>query len=326
MFTALLSMGVERIYWYLLRDYQNFTGMGLLRGPASGFGRYAPNPAYAAYANLIRQLHKASFIRRERTDPRTHVYLFDRANVEVRVAWSTASPARLRLQADDALVVLDIMGRQSMRVPAGGLADLVVDDSPVYIVGAARRIAEAGRDEILADSVGDYSDQQGEAGWYYGYYDGSDQSGGTNPDIYTDDFEFLARVADRWGRSWGDPHHPHLAIGPQSAHPSRSADRSVWAVRRWVSDVSGTVRLSGRIANDGKKKGDGVTAHILIDGRSVFTAQVGGAGQPRSMAYQVDVLLNNGSLVDFALTPGPHHNVNFDSSTFEARITRDRRQ
>jgi len=327
MFTALLSTGVERIYWYLLRDYQNFTGMGLLRGPDSEFGRYAPNPAYAAYANLIHQLHKASFVRRERTDPRTHMYLFDRANVEVRVAWSTASPARLRLQADDALVVLDIMGRQSILVPEGGVADLVVDDDPVYIVGAARRIAEAGRDEILADSVGDYSDQQGETGWYYGYYDDSDESGGTDPHIYMDDdFEFLGRVADRWGRTWGDPHYPHLAIKPQSAHPSRTAEGSVWAVRRWVSDVSGAVRLSGRIANDGKKKGDGVTAHILIDGRRVFTAQVGGAGQPRSMTYELEVLLNNGSLVDFALTPGLHHNVNFDSSTFEAWITWDRRQ
>ena len=44
MSTDLLAAGVDRLYWYLLRDYREFEGMGLLRGPESELGRYAPTP------------------------------------------------------------------------------------------------------------------------------------------------------------------------------------------------------------------------------------------------------------------------------------------
>jgi hypothetical protein len=149
---------------------------------------------------LIHQLNKANFVRREPTDLRTHVYLFDRADAEVRVAWSAVSPARLRLEADEALTVLDIMRRQILFVQAGRLTDLVIDDNTVYILGVVRRIADAPRDEILAGSLEDYSDKQGEDGWYCVHYDGNGGSSGTSPRADTDrDFELLGRRADRWG-------------------------------------------------------------------------------------------------------------------------------
>ena len=325
MFTTLLSAGVERIYWYLLRDYQNFAGMGLLHGPDNELGRYVPTPAYAAYANLIYQLHAATFVRREPTDPRTHVHLFDRSSKQVRVAWSTQLTARLRLETDETLAIVDIMGRQTFLVPEGGGIDLLINDVPVYVIGNVRRIAEARRDELLADSVEGYSDQQGEAGWYYGYYHGGPGQGdGLDPGAYRDDhFEPLERVTDQWSQKWGDHRHPWLSIGPRNAHPSRAAGRPVWAVRRWVSNVSGRVRVSGRIAIN-KEKGDGVTARIFVDGRVIFAADLGGAEHPEAVSYELEVALANGSRVDFALGPGPQGDINFDSSAFTARITRDR--
>ena len=90
MATLLLSADVERMYWYLMRDYINFQTMGLVRDQDSPFGRYAPAPAYVAYANLIRQLSGARYVRREPTDPRTHVHVFERGGEEIRVSWSTA--------------------------------------------------------------------------------------------------------------------------------------------------------------------------------------------------------------------------------------------
>ena len=41
MSTLLLAAHVERLYWYLLRDYQEFTGLGLLHDESSPT-RYAP--------------------------------------------------------------------------------------------------------------------------------------------------------------------------------------------------------------------------------------------------------------------------------------------
>ena len=82
MCTALLAAGMDRLYWYLLRDYHEFKGMGLLHAPDSELGRYASTPAYAAYANLIHQLGDTRFVRQE-GDVRALVYLFMRHGQEV---------------------------------------------------------------------------------------------------------------------------------------------------------------------------------------------------------------------------------------------------
>jgi hypothetical protein len=116
------------------------------------------------------------------------------------VVWSAVSPTRLRLEADEALTALDIMRRQILFVQES--RHLVIDDNPVCIMDMVLRIADAPRDEVLADSLEDYSDKQGEGGWYYGHYDGNGGSSGTSPRADTDrDFELLGR-ADRWGREW----------------------------------------------------------------------------------------------------------------------------
>jgi hypothetical protein len=78
------------------------------------------------------------------------VYLFDRADAEVRVVWSAVSPTRLRLEADEALTALDIMRRQILFVQES--RHLVIDDNPVYIMDMVLPIADAPRDEVFADS------------------------------------------------------------------------------------------------------------------------------------------------------------------------------
>src|SRR5271166_5301550 len=62
MSTLLLSAKVERIYWYLLRDFEEFTGLGLLHDENDPLGRYTPTPAYVAYATLIHELDGLSFV------------------------------------------------------------------------------------------------------------------------------------------------------------------------------------------------------------------------------------------------------------------------
>jgi hypothetical protein len=323
MSTALLAAGVDRLYWYLLRNYREFQGMGLLHEPESDLGRYAPTPAYAAYANLIHQLGEAHFVRRDAGDARAPIYLFARHGQEVRVAWTSDPPAKLRLDSDERVVVLDMVGRQTMTIDKGSAGTLILDSSPVYIVGNVGRVMAVEPGKLLADSVEDYSDQQGKAGWSYGFDDGRGAGDSLNSAAYAaDDFKLMVPVTDRWGRKWGEPRYPWLAVGPYSTHPSRSAGRPISAIRRWTSSASGPVRIRGHIIH-AAQQGDGVTAHIAVDGRLVLSANLGGAWGTQEIEYDVNANLRSGSRVDFIVTPGPHGDINFDSTTFEARIIRD---
>jgi hypothetical protein len=324
MATALLAAGVDRLYWYLLRDARKFTGMGLLRAPDSDFGPYAPAPAYAAYAHLIWQLRGATFVRREASDSRTHIYRFECAGREVRIAWTDDGAIPLRLRGKERLAILNVVGREVSSLEPGVEADVSLDTRPIYITGKVEQIIEIRSNQLLADSVADYSTQQGHAGWYYGYYygDGPDERLIPAGDA-KDDFHPLERITDQWSVKWGEHRFRWLSIGPGNAHPSRIAERPVWAVRRWISEVGGRVHVSGRIAIDNKKS-DGVTARMLLDGRVVFAAELGGAERPRMTSYELEVELTYGSRLDFAIGAGPKGNIDFDSSIFTARITRDR--
>jgi hypothetical protein len=138
MSALLLSAKVERIYWYLLKDYQQFEGMGLLRGESDPLGRYAPSPAYAAYATLIRQLDGAHFVRREPSDPETRVYLFADGTREVRVAWADQPGEHFDLKTDRPAQVIDMMGNAKTIAVDNGGASVPLDLNPVYLISAAR--------------------------------------------------------------------------------------------------------------------------------------------------------------------------------------------
>jgi hypothetical protein len=318
---ALLSAGVERIGWYLLRDDRNFLGMGLLRRPDSDYGRYAPAPAYAAYAQLIRRLGGTTFIRREPTDRRAQVYTFAGADGEVRVAWSPHEPVLLELRAEQQLWRVDIMGRATPLAAVDGVARLLIGPEPVYIVGDVASLTDHWPDRLIADSVDDYSDVQGAGGWYYGQYDGDGTGEGHVAGAYTDgDFELMKQVADSWGHHWGDPRYPWLSLDAQGGHPSSTKAGPVWSVRRWISDRDEAIRLRGQAAV-APAKGDGVTALIIVDGRVARKFRLGGAGNPLSADYDLEVKVRRGSTVDFALTPGPGADIQFDRSTFVVQIT-----
>lgn len=323
MATLLLSQNVERMYWYLMRDYLDFQSMGLVRDQDSSFGRYAPAPAYVAYANLIRQLSGARYLRREPTDPRTHVHVFERSGEEIRVSWSTAPAARVDYETRSPLPVVDIVGDERTVHPANGMVSLVLTEDPIFVAGPVRAVREQRRESILAWSEQDFSDGQGAGAWQYGHYDGdgAGQGDGIEPTgPYTDDdFELLEPTEDAWGWHWGDQRLGPIQISEDGAHPSAVEDRAVWAVRRWVSDVAGTLQISGTIASS--TQGDGIRAAILVDGVEVFSADVGGPDGRTRVDYAIAPVVEEGARIDFAVTPGPGTDVDFDATEFTALIT-----
>lgn len=138
MSTLLLASGTERIYWYLLKDYQDFTGMGLLLSESDPAGRYVPAPAYAAYAVLIKQLDGAHFVRREASDPAARIYLFSKAGAEIRVAWSTAGALRHEIVSATPLQQRDLMGNARLLQPQNGKVSIMLDENPVYLGAPGR--------------------------------------------------------------------------------------------------------------------------------------------------------------------------------------------
>jgi hypothetical protein len=176
---------------------------------------------------------------------------------------------------------------------------------------------------VLADSMVDYSNVQGKAGWSYGYYAGDgggqgDAAAPTGP--YTDDdFRPMNYVETVWGYTWAGPMQ-YLSLDRGGGHPQVRDGRQVWAVRRWKSPAAGVVRITGTIRRNEPAKGDGTGAKVLVDGLVVHSAVAGGPDHPRSIDYQVLAAVKEGSLVDFALTPGAGVNTDFDAATFTARV------
>jgi hypothetical protein len=175
------------------------------------------------------------------------------------------------------------------------------------------------RGQPVADSVADFSGTQGRNNWYYGYYNVSaDVTPGYNP---TNDFAQLPQFAvDFWrisGSFWTEIHADWM-------HPNSSGDnvgrtpQEHWAIRRWVSEITGLVRIHGRLAKvDGA--GDGVVWKVFVNGRSVFERFIEGT-DTAGTNYSFGVGIKEGDLIDFALddagTPGA------DSTYFTAVIER----
>jgi hypothetical protein len=295
-YALLLSADVARTYWYLFRDYEDFT-MGLVHDDP----QRTRKPAYYAYATLVKQLRDAVFVKREPTPDDFYSILFRRpSGQEVRVVWSL-TPWVLAVPERTTVVNLEGDKLEAVR-------RLSITDSPVFIVGPVHGLpsATAKRGELLADSRSDFGGLSGEKGWSYGAFVGLNTAFAPLATFETTD----------WKSFWtGD--YPSLEISADAQHPSKSGDIPVAAVRRWRSTYQGTVRVVGWFRCGAE--GDGVGASILVDGRERFRVLLGGGG---SLEKTFDLVeeVHRGSTVDFAVDPGPGTNIDFDATALRAAI------
>ena len=139
-YTLLLSRDVEKIFWYLCRDYDTFTSMGLVRNIDDPMGRYAVAPAYAAYATLIRELEGAKFVERADLGRYTYALKFDTAKGPVWVCWAT-QPATIGFAVDAPREVVDIMGATSTLRPIDGQVTLSLNEDILFFRGNAKPTA-----------------------------------------------------------------------------------------------------------------------------------------------------------------------------------------
>jgi hypothetical protein len=292
-YALLLSAGVERVYWYLLRDDENFT-LGLTKSDAT--------PKLSAYAMqvMIEKLSGAKFVRRELTDEYLYSLLFAFDDgTPVRVVWSLKP---LTVSSLGATTVTDLVGNSG---PAPTTLDLT--DSPIFVEGPfvglpPRTITQV----VLADSVRDFSGTQGYRGWSFGAFVGSS----TDLELATN-----YEVTD-WTQVWGSA-YPWLTISTGDQHPSTTGSVPVSAVRRWTSNYEGSVHLTGQFQCG--VGGDGVGVSVFVDGQRIIHQSLGGGG---SISAPLDFVqtVHVGSRIDFAVDPGPGNDINFDATALNVRI------
>lgn len=156
---------------------------------------------------------------------------------------------------------------------------------------AVPRAALAQNPVVLADSLREFSSTtQGENNWHYGYY----------PDPINRAFQPMDPCSD-FGGVWSAdcPNASWIivdAIGGSTGSLS-------WPVRRWISEVSGEVTISGRLAKGDWDCGDGVMGYIFVDGQQVWSQFVDYFDSV-GVWYSITVEVEQGSTVDFAVDPG----------------------
>ena len=311
----MLSQNVQHMYWYLMRDYNEFKGMALVHDSSDPRGAYSPAPAYAAMAVMIRMLHDAHFAARDAALPysRTYVVRFRKGDDDVRVCWAT-QPDQIRIEGATAMTRVDLMGNSTPVALVNGAAVLDLDETPFYLLGKAAKITEVpGALSVVADSTADFSTQaQGENGWYYGCFDSS--AGGE----YTPDaFQPFHTAVTPWGETWSGPVQ-FLSASKSSVHPGLKNGKSMWAIKRWKSPLEGKVLVKGRFERD--RQGDGCTVMVLVDGKKLFDEHAGGPDSPVQRPFELNVDVKPGTLIECAVTPGPANNLDFDTTQIDAQV------
>jgi hypothetical protein len=182
---------------------------------------------------------------------------------------------------------------------------------------------------LIADSHAEFSGNQGGNGWFYGYWD---RKADINGDYEPGDFIAFPRGTGNvlagtnfWnGTKWdfpaGDPSLVELTAGggQPSAENGNTSLPVQWAIRRYVSETNGPLRITGILACQSQNGlcGDGVIGRIFVDGVQVFTRTVSFSSE----GYSIVVSANLGSTIDLVIDAGNANNDFCDGTTFTAKI------
>ncbi len=300
-FALFASAGVPRAYWYEMRDDSADPPMGLVLNNSG----YTARQAHAAIKTLNAQLRTARFAAREQTAANVYSLRFTAANGrELRVLWSLAP---LSVSIPSGTTVTDLAGN-AVSTSSGSLA---VSASPVYVSGPLPGLAGAATARpvtAVADSATGFSLQQGNFGWNYGYFLGA----GTTFVPLTQ-----TRITD-WKEEWISS-YASLSITETDQHPSVSGGQAVSVVRRWVSNVDGTVQVTARFKVG--LQGDGVRVRVLADGQVLQSATLS-RGTSIAADFTFNVPVRTGTALDFAVDPGAALNLDFDATQVSVAIER----
>src|SRR6266700_2640875 len=153
--------------------------------------------------------------------------------------------------------------------------------------------------------------------WLYGFWDKTTDNDG----IYADS-EFVAFAPSVWRSAtigWvvATSGAPWTRLTKTGGRPNGANSGDVqWAIRRYVSETNGAIRLTGTLAHSVTNCGDGFIARIFLDGAQIYQQTI----FSNSISYSLMASVNLGSHVDFVIEPGAADDDNCDLATFSATI------
>jgi hypothetical protein len=169
--------------------------------------------------------------------------------------------------------------------------------------------AAASDGNIVANSIAEFSGAQGQNNWQYGY-----GSGGTFAPLSTYSASPSGLVGNP-GAHWNAGSGAYPKLWDTGAHPDNSDSRP--ATRRWISEVTGLVKISGRLAKYDVAGGDGVVGDVLVNGVNAFSQAIL-YNDATGVNYTTYAMVQAGQPIDFAVQRrGSHGN---DSTKFTATI------
>ncbi|MCA9248220.1 MAG: hypothetical protein KDA42_13925, partial [Planctomycetales bacterium] len=194
----------------------------------------------------------------------------------------------------------------------------------------------------IADSQTEHSGTQGQNGWFYGYHDVTANGAYAATPGATD--HFIPFLGGAGNGAWGDTNHwtggndnangnwdfnpvgpsngnaPWTIITPTVMHPNDSdPGPEHYAIRRYVSEVAGTLVVQGH-AHNTSAAGDGTVAHVYHNGREVASFPTNGNRVDFDFGIEgVQVGDFIDLMVDTGPNPGPAADGS-DSTEFVARI------
>jgi hypothetical protein len=173
-----------------------------------------------------------------------------------------------------------------------------------------------GRSAIIADANAEFSGTQGSGGWYYGYYNRTEDLDEGGDGIY-DDPEFTRfrggenspiGPGNDWYWSYWDLSDaaPWTEITSTTMYPNASKNVEHFAMVRWVSDKDGVAKLTGSFRKM-SQQGDGIIGRLYHNGEQIFSQHV--------TTDQVDfeIMINNmkdNDKFDFAVDYGSDYGGN----------------
>lgn len=155
---------------------------------------------------------------------------------------------------------------------------------------------------VLANSGLDYSGNQGQDNWEYGFY------------LAFQPQNFTQLNPANFGPIWfGNESFATPFLDPNGGHPG--VNSFAWAVRRWTSNFTGSVTVSGDFFDRDLNCGDGANVRILVDGTPVYDYQ---SIPSTSVPYQISLNVTVGTVIDFAIDP--RFDTGCDDTHFSAVI------
>ncbi|HVW20321.1 MAG TPA: hypothetical protein VHC86_03830 [Opitutaceae bacterium] len=164
---------------------------------------------------------------------------------------------------------------------------------------------------VQVDATGDYSATAPARGWSYGYFVGGAGAIGSWGNA-----SFSALGSS--GGGWTGP-VPSLAVGSSTLSPSAVGIVQYAAVKRWTSNYTGNVQVSGSFTDT--RNGDGVGVCICVNGQAALARSligVTGDGLTRTFSFVQAVI--PGTTIDFVVDPGPGRDYAGDATVLNATI------